>query len=391
MPIGYKPAVFVSSTCYDLGQVRADIRDLIHSLGLEPVLSEYDSFPINTNLDTVSACLQNVRDKADIFILIVGGRYGFQTENGKSITNLEYLEAKKKGIPIYVFIAENIQNILPIWESNPDADFSSVVDSTKVFEFIKNLKHFSSNWVYSFSRAQNIKETLLIQIPYLFMDALTQRKRLTALDIKTPSEKYNPESVRIIVEKPKAWEYLLFSELLMFYYNNLQEKRLDLKYQISFGKKTKIENPSDVISLISDKNDELASLVSLAEKSVNVVLIDALGPDSVAGDAEHIQYACQKIVDIYNKILDWKLSFNNLLLSDNIENDFRRIINIISDFAIDPIEKIELFINQAYTLIREALVAEKPTEVNLKLSMAIRNIGEFQEESERIKKLFSPA
>jgi hypothetical protein len=40
--------------------------------------------------------------KADIFILIVVKRYGHQTGDGKSITSLEYLEAKKKGIPVYV-------------------------------------------------------------------------------------------------------------------------------------------------------------------------------------------------------------------------------------------------------------------------------------------------
>lgn len=43
-----KPSIFVSSTCYDLKQIRRDIREFIEAdLGYEAILSEYDSFPID--------------------------------------------------------------------------------------------------------------------------------------------------------------------------------------------------------------------------------------------------------------------------------------------------------------------------------------------------------
>jgi len=44
-----KPCVFVSSTCYDLKQVRADIRQFIEDRGMEPLLSEFSTFPVNPN------------------------------------------------------------------------------------------------------------------------------------------------------------------------------------------------------------------------------------------------------------------------------------------------------------------------------------------------------
>lgn len=45
---GYKPSVFVSSTCYDLKQVRVDLKNFIsEQLGYDAVLSEFDSFPID--------------------------------------------------------------------------------------------------------------------------------------------------------------------------------------------------------------------------------------------------------------------------------------------------------------------------------------------------------
>ena len=94
------PSVFVSSTFYDLKQIRADLKDFITTLGLTPVISEYDSFPIDPTLPAVENCLKAVDENADIFVLIIGGRYGTIKQHGKSVTNMEYLKARAKGIPI---------------------------------------------------------------------------------------------------------------------------------------------------------------------------------------------------------------------------------------------------------------------------------------------------
>ena len=49
---------------------------------------------------------------------------------------------------------------MEIWKSNPNADFSSVVDSNKVFEFIDSLRNKENIWVYEFEFAQDIILTL---------------------------------------------------------------------------------------------------------------------------------------------------------------------------------------------------------------------------------------
>ena len=134
-----KAAVFVSSTCYDLKQVRADIFDFLGSLGFEPVLSEYNSFPIQPEVTPIENCLAVVGAKADIFVLIIGGRYGSAPNDGRSVTNREYLAARAKGIPVYVFVQRSVLDLLRIWKANQSADFSSAVDSPKVFEFVSLL------------------------------------------------------------------------------------------------------------------------------------------------------------------------------------------------------------------------------------------------------------
>ena len=50
------PTVFVSSTCYDLSQVRHDLKSFIEGFGLEPLMSEFDSFPVDPSEGAIENC-----------------------------------------------------------------------------------------------------------------------------------------------------------------------------------------------------------------------------------------------------------------------------------------------------------------------------------------------
>ena len=104
--------VFVSSTCYDLKQIRTDMYNFISDMGFLPFLSEHPSFLIDPQKDIMENCIENVRTNTDIFILIVGNRYGTRIDTGRSITNTEYLAAKELGIPTYIFMLKSIVSIL---------------------------------------------------------------------------------------------------------------------------------------------------------------------------------------------------------------------------------------------------------------------------------------
>lgn len=98
MSILRKPSIFVSSTCFDLKQIRADIKAFIENdLGYDVLLSEQDSFPVNPNISTIDNCLNAVTGRADILVLVIGGRYGSVADSGLSVTNMEYLRAHAKG------------------------------------------------------------------------------------------------------------------------------------------------------------------------------------------------------------------------------------------------------------------------------------------------------
>ena len=54
--------IFVSSTCYDLSQIRKDLRDFITGLGHNPILSEQKDFPIDPQIDNWEDCINAVKD-----------------------------------------------------------------------------------------------------------------------------------------------------------------------------------------------------------------------------------------------------------------------------------------------------------------------------------------
>lgn len=172
--------VFVSSTFFDLEQVREDIRATINQLGHEPLLNEYSSFPILPDLDTIENCKKAVRN-SDIFILILGGRRGsLDPVSGKSVTNVEYETAVQSGIDCFVFVNDRLMTLLSVWRKNPEADFSPSVDSTQVFEFIDKI-NAAQRWIFPFAKASEISEILRLQLS-VFLKSLLDRKKNGRLD-----------------------------------------------------------------------------------------------------------------------------------------------------------------------------------------------------------------
>lgn len=385
-----KPAIFVSSTCYDLKQVRQNIRDFIENdLGYEAILSEYDSFPTDPSMDTVNNCLRVVEERADIFVLIVGGRYGYVTDHEeKSITNLEYLRAKYKGIPIYIFVEQTILNILPVWESNPNGDFSDVVDSNKVFTFVKELRNIDSNWVHEFRNANEIISSLKLQLAYLVNDSILLRQHIVKDGVSPKILKYSGKVFEIAIEKPTMWEYRLFAEVLNDNLERLDDLKYDLKYGITFKPVVMLEEPQEILSMVQAKNNELLQRVGFLNPIINEALKEAWGEPGQPGNAEYIVYVAEKIVDIFKGVHEWSLDFKNIV----VPNEFQGLLLATSQLSESIINDIEEFV-QNYTEGIEQLImgisdGKEKRKVEFCLNLSIPNVAKVNEEIEKIKNIY---
>ncbi len=382
MPKGSKTTIFVSSTCYDLSQVRADIRDFAESIGMEPILSEFDSFPVNPNQNTLSNCLEAVKNRTDIFVLVVGGRYGSIADADKSITNLEYFEAKAKGIPKYVFIKEDILALLPIWKANPDADYSLAVDNPSLFEFIVDLRDSGDVWVFPFSNAQDIIGTLRKQLSYLFADCLDLRAKMQGNDPLVTS--LGPKAFRLTVEKPKGWEWLLFAQILADEIASHSAKRLDTELGISFGEPIALEEVHDVLTWVSSRFGWISTTIEQLSRALNTGFIKAVGEAGEPGDIKRIIHLATRISDGYEQLLDWKLQFSKV----SCDEEFETLMKLTSEFSSNAIQETEEFSAHLYTTfeghIQNIDSYEEGAVITIPLTLTVPDTEPYSEEIARL-------
>lgn len=388
--LGRTPTVFVSSTCYDLKQIRNDIRDFISDhLGYEAILSEFDSFPLVPEITAVENCIRAVKQRADIFCLIIGGRYGSIANSGKSITNLEYINAKAKGIPIYVFVEKSILAILPVWEKNRDADFSNVVDNPKLFEFVSELRGKENIWVYGFENAQDIIGALRRQLGYLFYDSIKIRGKIHLNSFTKNVQQLEGKALKIIIEKPAGWEYLLLGEILEQSLNQYIELKRDLIYGLSFGEITRITEPHEIMDFISDRLNGLQRIID----NMNILFVsaipDALGAPGEPGDEEKIIYVGKRLGVIYESLLKWGLEFKTL----SVEEIWNGVVDAILKIGASPISDLDKYIHKYKSAMEKLilqpdnylLTATEPGNLDLTLVLSPPDVEGYLLEMDKVR------
>jgi hypothetical protein len=328
-----KTRVFVSSTCYDLSQIREDLHRCIIELGHEPYLSEYPSFPVIPNLSTIENCKRNVRENTDIFILIIGGRYGSLVENSsKSITNSEYDCAKQYGIDSFIFVNDQVDSILPLWEKNPNADFSSYVDSSEVFRFIKGIRN-EQNWIYTFNKASEIINIIKKQFS-VFLKYLIDKKKSDKLD---PIPEFKEESLRakqIALDKPPYWEFHLADELLRTKLKSLRKKFDDFNNGLICRGFKQI----DETTILEIKAKDLIVIISLFEKSAKK-LEKSFGDPGVPGDPIEIKESVDTLINGCQYLLDWEID----LKYDIPPEGYQSYKELLQGGALEIFEQLEEF------------------------------------------------
>jgi len=202
------PKIFLSSTCYDLGMVREQLRSFFLRLGYDPILSEYSDVLYDPRTHTHTSCIQEVPN-ADIVVVLIGSRFGgravpetlgsIDIENllkssfdvtvlmepeKLSITQLEVLKAIDATVPVFAFVDEKVMHDHFVYQKNKDiADkikFPSIEkpeSARYIFEFISFLlQRNKGNSVIPFGRIEDIENHLLKQWGALFQKLLKEQR-----------------------------------------------------------------------------------------------------------------------------------------------------------------------------------------------------------------------
>ncbi len=186
-----KPRVFISSTFYDLRQVRADLDLFIEQLGYEPVRNEEGDIPYGKDEALEEYCYKEIKN-IDILICIIGGRFGTESKKSKSsITHLELKTALNESKQIYIFIEKNVYSEFETYLLNKDLEAKyRYVDDKRVYEFIEEVKSLSTNNIIKdFETVSDITKYLKEQFAGLFQRFLEQQNRIKEISLIKGLEK----------------------------------------------------------------------------------------------------------------------------------------------------------------------------------------------------------
>ena len=111
MPLKTPVTVFVSSTCYDLLDVRQELYVDLEKNGFLVKLSDApdSAFQVDPTTDSITSCLSNVAS-SDVVVCLIDKRYGGVPKDGPykgiSPTEVEVNHARELKKPVFLFIRD---------------------------------------------------------------------------------------------------------------------------------------------------------------------------------------------------------------------------------------------------------------------------------------------
>lgn len=191
-----KPRIFISSTFYDLRQIRSELDKFIMNLGYEPVRNEEGDIPYGKDEELQKYCYREI-ENVDILVSIIGNRYGSpavidEKEIEYSVTQREIKTAFERNKQVYIFIDKNVLTEYETYllnKKNKDITYK-YVDNKNIYKFIEEVKSWShNNNIKDFETADDITRYLKEQFAGLFKQYMDDRNKVEEiLDIKDIKE-----------------------------------------------------------------------------------------------------------------------------------------------------------------------------------------------------------
>lgn len=101
--------IFLSSTCYDLKDLRAELEIFLRAKDHSLLLSDRLNFPVNPSIHRHDVCIENV-GQCDLYILIIDSRFGapYYKDPSISVTWAEFREAIRTNRRIVSFVRKDV-------------------------------------------------------------------------------------------------------------------------------------------------------------------------------------------------------------------------------------------------------------------------------------------
>jgi CRISPR/Cas system-associated exonuclease Cas4 (RecB family) len=242
-----KPKIFLSSTYYDLKQVRADLERFIKELGYDPILNEQGSIPYGKEDKLEEYCYKEIKN-VDILVSIVGGRYGSESKIEKhSISQLELKTAYELDKQVYIFIEKSVFNEYQFYlhnKENKNVKFS-YADNPKIYQFIEEIEALKkNNTICGFETSSEIISFLKAQWAGLFQRFLQGQTRIKELNVIKGIEntaKTLDQLVTFLTEEKQGKDNTI-NEILLSNHPAMEQlkQQLEIPYRVFFTNKDEL-------------------------------------------------------------------------------------------------------------------------------------------------------
>ena len=196
-----KPRIFISSTFYDLKQIRSDINLFIEGLGYETVRNEEGDIPYGKEDALEEYCYKEIKS-IDILISIIGGRYGTEAmRDGYSISQTELKKALNEKKQVYIFIDKNVLAEYETYQLNKDKEDVKYkyVDNVKIYQFIEEIRSLNvNNNIKGFETATDVTRYLKEQFAGLFQRFLEEQRRAKEQSLIESLEKTSQNLTQLV-------------------------------------------------------------------------------------------------------------------------------------------------------------------------------------------------
>lgn len=273
-----RPRVFISSTFYDLRQIRVELDKFIESLGYEPVRNEEGDIPYGKEDALQSYCYKEI-ENVDILVSIIGSRYGSVATTEKSqeysISQMELKTALAENKQVFVFIDKNVATEYETYslnKGNSDIKYK-YVDNPNIYKFIEEIKTLpNNNNIKEFETAEDITSYLKEQFAGLFKQFIIDSKRVKEAYVIKDIEK-TAKTLRELVDYLKVENHdkdEAISQIVKINHPLISKVRdvLGIKYNIY------IEGRNDMEALLHSRGFEFDFFSCTWEKKQGHVTIN---------------------------------------------------------------------------------------------------------------------
>lgn len=211
--------IFISSTCYDLIDLRSELETFFREAGVAVKMSDRPSLDFQILLDqnSIETCLANVRD-CDEFIIVLSQRYGPSLSKAGyddvSATHLEYREAVNSKKPIRMYVRDRLEADHSVWKRNAgraDLELPWCKEShdrglLQLLDEHSKLKAAEprSNWIALFRDSVDLKQQLARDFRAAFaratVETLLKSGRVPFFEVTGQIRQYGNGSVQFALE-----------------------------------------------------------------------------------------------------------------------------------------------------------------------------------------------